>query len=50
MGGVPMNPAAKRVAGRAYSSAGAASCSTRPARSRMTWSAIAIASVWSCVT
>ena len=50
IGGVPMKRAAKIVAGRAYRSAGAASCSIRPAFSSTTWSAMLIASVWSWVT
>ena len=48
--GVPMKRAAKVVAGRAYSARGAASCSMRPWFSSTTWSAMLIASAWSCVT
>ena len=50
IGGVPMKRAANTDAGRAYSSAGGASCSIRPALSSTTWSAMLIASVWSWVT
>src|SRR3954469_25903260 len=48
--GVPMKRAAKVLAGFAYSSAGVPACSILPARSRITWSAMLIASTWSCVT
>ena len=46
----PTNSATKRVAGRSYTSCGAASCSSRPALMTPTWSATASASSWSCVT
>ena len=50
IGGVPTKRAAKIVAGFSYSAAGAASCSMRPLRISTTWSAMVIASTWSCVT
>ena len=50
IGGVPTKRAAKIVAGLSYSAAGAASCSMRPVRISTTWSAMVIASTWSCVT
>ena len=45
-----MKRAAKAVAGCAYSSRGAPTCSMRPLFSSTTWSAMLMASVWSCVT
>jgi hypothetical protein len=50
IGGVPMKRATKVLAGDSYSSCGGASCSMRPSFSSTIWSAIVIASVWSCVT
>ena len=50
IGGVPMKPAAKTLAGRSYSWSGAPACTTRPSRSRMTLSAMDMASLWSWVT
>ena len=47
---MPTNSATNAVAGRSYSSAGAAHCSIRPARITATRSAIDSASSWSCVT
>ena len=48
--GVPMKRAAKVVAGSAYRARGDAFCSMRPWFSSTTWSAMLMASVWSCVT
>jgi len=48
--GVPMKRAAKVVAGWAYRARGVAHCSTRPWCSSTTWSAMLMASAWSCVT
>ena len=48
--GAPMNAATKRLAGRSYSSNGAAACSITPRFMTTTRSAIVIASTWSWVT
>jgi len=45
-----MNRATNTLAGDSYSSTGVPFCSTRPALSSTTRSAIDIASTWSCVT
>ncbi len=50
IGGSPMNEATNRVAGRSFSSAGVASCSSTPFSMTAMRSASAIASVWSWVT
>ena len=48
--GWPMNGAANMPAGFEYIAAGGATCTIRPADSSTTWSAMLIASIWSCVT
>ncbi|CAM5584598.1 hypothetical protein SROCM77S_05657 [Streptomyces rochei] len=47
---VPRKLATKVVRGFSYRSAGAPSCSTRPPFITATWSAMVMASSWSCVT
>ena len=50
IGGVPMKRATKVFAGDSYRSSGEPFCSMRPWFSRITRSAIDIASIWSWVT
>ena len=50
IGGVPMKRATNVFAGVSYRSTGVPFCSMRPLFSRITRSAIDIASTWSCVT
>ena len=50
IGGEPMKPATKVVAGFAYTSSGAPICSARPAFITIIRCASVIASTWSCVT
>ena len=50
IGGDPQKRATNRLAGRAYRSAGVASCCSRPSCMTATMSAIVIASTWSWVT
>ena len=48
--GAPMKSATNTEAGRSYTSCGEPSCSTTPRFMMAMVSAIAIASIWSCVT